>query len=356
MTARPRLRISLRLTLAALVLAGGARAAETATGADAMKPAEPRRATVGASIAVVPRTAPSTQFASPQFDYRLEPRRIADGVFVLVGRTEDFSTTNGGNIVNTGFIVGPSGVIVIDTGPSRRYGEQMLAAIRRVTDRPVVLTVNTHHHPDHFLGNQAFPVDSIAALAETRRGIETDGEAFSTNLYRMAGDWMAGTEAIAPSRTITAGRTSVGGRDLEFVALDGHTGADLVVVDHASGTVFAGDLLFHGRAPTTPHAEPTRWLAALDRLEALPARRWVPGHGEVSEDASSIRETRAYLHWLVTAIRDGAEAGLDITEMLAQPIPTRFRALAEVDREYRRSLIHLFPRAEQAALEVRDER
>ena len=85
---------------------------------------------------------------------------------MLTGRSEYYSTKNGGNIVNTGFIIGSEGVIVIDTGSSKRYGEQMLAAIRRVTPLPIVLTVNTHHHPDHFLGNQAFPRATLAALPE----------------------------------------------------------------------------------------------------------------------------------------------------------------------------------------------
>lgn len=53
-----------------------------------------------------------------EFDYRLTPRAVAPDVYVFVGKTEDFDTVNGGNIVNTGFIVAPEGVVVIDTGPS----------------------------------------------------------------------------------------------------------------------------------------------------------------------------------------------------------------------------------------------
>lgn len=303
-------------------------------------------------LAPLPGAAAGSAPAVPaKFDYRLEPRQIAPGVYVFLGRNEDFSTANGGNILNTGFIVGSSGVIVIDTGPSRRYGEQMLAAIRRVTALPVVLTLNTHHHPDHFLGNQAFPAGTLAALPETRRDIEKDGEAFNENLYRMTGDWMEGTERVAPRQQLTPGRRAIGGRDVEILALDGHTPADLVVIDHASGTVFSGDLLFHNRAATTPHADIAHWLAALKHLETIPARQWVPGHGEVASDAAPIRQTRAYLEWLAATIREGAQAGLDMTEMLARPIPAQFNGLAEVEREYRRSVVHLFPAAEQAVLE-----
>ncbi|CAM5475996.1 quinoprotein relay system zinc metallohydrolase 1 [Thauera mechernichensis] len=284
------------------------------------------------------------------FDYGLVAQEIAPGAYVIVGLREDFSFDNGGNIVNTGFIVGRSGVIVIDTGPSRRYGEQMLAAIRAVTPLPVVLTLNTHHHPDHFLGNQAFPQDTLAALPETIAGIRSEGEGFNDNMYRLNGDWMRDTEVVIPTRALSAGRQDIGGRDVEFLALGGHTAADLVVVNHDSGTVYAADLLFNGRAPTTPHADIPRWIAALEQLARLPARLWVPGHGDVSASLAPLHETRDYLEWLAGTMRDAAEAGMDMTEVFALDIPARFAQLALVDTEFRRSVVHLFPAAEQAAL------
>lgn len=286
-----------------------------------------------------------------RFDYRLEPREIAPGAFVLVGLEEDFSPTNGGNIVNSGFLVGPEGVIVIDTGSSKRYGEQMLAAIRRITPLPVVLTLNTHHHPDHFLGNQAFPPATLAALPDTIAAIRSEGEAFNANMYRLNGDWMRDTEVVVPARAVEPGRQRIGGRDVELLALGGHTAADLVLIDHDSGTVFAADLAFNGRAPTTPHADIPRWLAALDTLERLPAQRWVPGHGEVANDTAPLRQTRDYLAWLQHTVRPSAEDGLDMTEVFATPVPARFAGLALVEQEFRRSVAHLFPAAEQAALE-----
>ena len=182
------------------------------------------------------------------FDYRLTARMIASNVYVVIGATDDFSFANGGNIANSGFIVGPSGVIVIDTGSSRRYGEQLLATIARVTDKPIALTINTHHHPDHFLGNQAFPADILAATPETIHGIRTEGESFNANMYRLNGDWMLGTEVAVPAKVLAPGRTRIAGRDIELLPLAGHTASDLVVIDHDSGTVFAADLIFNRRA------------------------------------------------------------------------------------------------------------
>ncbi len=284
------------------------------------------------------------------FDYHLEPHRIADGVYVLIGRTEDFSVENGGNIVNTGFLVGSEGVVVIDSGPSRRYGEQLRAAIAGVTPLPVVLVINTHHHPDHILGNQAFPADTLAAIPATIRGIQTAGPGFLDNMYRLNGDWMRDTEIAVPRRALAAGRLEVGGRALELIVRDGHTASDLMVLDQATGTLFAADLVFNGRTPTTPDADLARWLASLDQLEQRPFKQLVPGHGPVSTAAAPIRQTRRYLQWLDRTLHDSAEQGMDMTELLGQALPAAFANLAVAAAEYRRSVFHLYPKAEQAAL------
>lgn len=292
--------------------------------------------------------------SAADFDYHLVARPLARDVYAFIGKTEDFDTNNGGNIVNTAFIVAPKGVIVIDSGPSLRYGRQMRRAIAAITDKPIALVINTHHHPDHFLGNQAFADVPIAALAETRNGIAADGNAFAENLYRMSGDWMKGTEVQLPTRTLTDGPIDVAGRQLRLVALDGHTGADLVMIDEASGIIFSGDLVFNGRAPTTPHADVAHWLAALDQLETLTRessfKLLLPGHGAPATDAVPIRQTRAWLTWLTATMRDSARAGLDMNDVLARPLPPEFATLPVAAAEYRRSVGHLFPAAEREAL------
>ncbi|MBL8436637.1 MAG: quinoprotein relay system zinc metallohydrolase 1 [Zoogloeaceae bacterium] len=288
---------------------------------------------------------------SAEFDYQLQPKAVAPDTWVLQGRLEDFSFANGGNIVNTAFITTADGVVVIDSGPSLRYGQQLLAAIRKVSAAPIARVLITHHHPDHFLGNQAFPPASIAALPGTIQDINREGKAFAENMYRLTGDWMAGTEAMTPAAPLAPGTLEIGGHRLELLALAGHTGTDLGVFDRTTGVLFGGDLVFYQRAPTTPHARIPAWLTSLNHLAALPFQVLVPGHGPVTRDGAPLRQTRDYLLWLDQTMRDGAAAGLDMTEMLARPLPPAFRDLAVQPEEYRRSVAHLFPAAEQAVLE-----
>lgn len=285
------------------------------------------------------------------FDYHLQARTLAPGVHAFIGKTEDFDPVNGGNIVNTGVIEAADGLIVIDSGPSLRYGRQVRAAMGQ---RPVALVINTHLHPDHMLGNLAYADVAIGALPATTEAIASEGNAFAENLYRLSGDWMQGTEVKVPNRTLADGELRIAGRRLQLLALAGHSGADLAVYDPQSGVLFAGDLVFNGRAPTTPHADIPRWLAALDQLEALTRQPGftvlLPGHGEPARDAAPIRQTRAWLLWLQGRIQAAARDGLDMNETMAQPLPAEFAALPMAATEYRRSVGHLFPAAEAEVL------
>jgi uncharacterized sulfatase len=292
----------------------------------------------------------STHLAAESLDYRLEPRRIADDTWVLIGKTEDFSRSNGGNIVNTAFVVTTDGVVVVDSGPSRLYAEQLRRAIARITPKPVIRVFNTHHHPDHFLGNQVFADVPTAALATTISGQRQEGVAFVDNVYRLSGDWIKGTESTPARETVGAGVTTIGNHEFELIALSGHTEGDLVLFDRSTGVLFAGDLVFYNRAPTTPHATMAQWFAALDRLDAISYRMLVPGHGDQVSDRRAVEQTRRYLRWVERALREAAERGDEMAEVLGLAVPAEFSAIPLSREEFARSVAHLYRRYEAGTL------
>jgi quinoprotein relay system zinc metallohydrolase 1 len=285
-----------------------------------------------------------------RLDYGLAARALAPGVWVVEGANADFSPANGCNIINTGFIATGAGVLVVNTGPSKRYGEQLRALIGKTTSEPVVQVIHLNLHPDYFLGNQAFADVPRLATDTTRAGMAREARAYEDNLYRLCGDWMKGTEAVLPSGTVMLGPLRIGGREMELREYRGHTDSDLVLVDKASGVVFAGGLVFAQRVPTTPHAQLAAWLQSLQAFAALPLKALVPSHGPVRGDASAVAETQRYLQWLDRSFTALAQQGAEVNEVLRAEVPVEFRGWAAFGTEYIRNVAHLYPRYEQAVL------
>lgn len=294
-------------------------------------------------------TAPVVSVA--QLDYGLKARALADGVYVVEGANDDFSVANGCNIINTGFITTGAGVLVINTGTSRRYGEQLRALIRRTTAEPVVQVLHLNLHPDYFLGNQAFADVPITATAATRAGMQREAKAYEDNLYRLCGDWMKGTEARLPTQTIGPGPLRIGRREFELREFNGHTASDLVLVDKTSGVAFVGGLVFADRIPTTPHADLPSWLHSLDQLAGLKLATVVPSHGPVHAGQRGTQQTRAYLQWLDASFGRSAAQGWEMNEVLRISPPEPFARWAAWPAEYTRNVAHLYPRYERAALQ-----
>ncbi|MEO1293115.1 MAG: quinoprotein relay system zinc metallohydrolase 1 [Pseudomonadota bacterium] len=288
--------------------------------------------------------------AKARHSYDLRPQEVADGIWMIEGAPEYFTTANGGAIVNCAIVETEAGLVIVDTGPSRRYGEAFKQALLQLSGRGIAEVIITHHHPDHFFGNQVFADRPIRALGETVRQCELHGDGYADNLYRLLGDWMRGTEWIAPSAEIAPGSFSVGGRIFQAVPLKGHSEADLALLDERTGTVIAGDLAFLDRAPTTPSADLDAWRESLSALEAMQAAAILPGHGPFDRTGESLRQTRRYLDWLEDTLRTAANDGLDMVEVMDLPLPTEMAQLGAAEDEFRRSVVHLFPRFEEEAL------
>jgi quinoprotein relay system zinc metallohydrolase 1 len=295
--------------------------------------------------------SPATAANPATLNYGLKARALADGVYVVEGANADFSVANGCNIINTGFITTGAGVLVINTGTSRLYGEQLRALIARTTREPVVQVLHLNLHPDYFLGNQAFADVPIFATVGTRAGMQREAKSYEDNLYRLCGDWMKGTEARLPTQTIGAGPLRIGQREFELREYNGHTASDLVLVDKASGVAFVGGLVFADRGPTTPHADPTAWLRARDALAGLKVGTVVPSHGPVHEGQRGLQQTRDFLQWLDGSFTRWAAQGWEMNEVLRAQPPEAFARWAAWPAEYTRNVAHLYPRYERAALQ-----
>ena len=286
-----------------------------------------------------------------ELDYKLVAEPVGKGTYVFIGSTKYFSKNNGGNIANAAYVVTNSGVIVIDTGSSYQYGKQMRKYIESTTGLSIIKVFNTHHHPDHFLGNQAFKDVSIASLQGIVNAIDSQGEALNTNLYALVGDWMKETVAYSPTEVVTPGKITIGGHDIEIIALDGHTDSDIAIYDHTTGVLFAGDLIFHDRTPAVANANIQNWLNSIRQLQELDYTYLIAGHGPVTTDQHAMIQTHDYLSWLHETLQSALDKGLDISEALELELPKRFQALDILHEEYKRGVLQLYPSMEQAYFE-----
>ena len=287
---------------------------------------------------------PTTSWGKDFYDLR--PTQIAPDTYVLFGKTEGFARENHGNIVNTSFVTTSAGVLVIDSGPSKLYGEALRKAIATVTDQPIWQVWITHHHPDHAFGNQAFDADQIHALPKTIEGLKTQGPGFLDNLYRLVGAPMQGTDVVLPKHALAPGVVEMGGHRMRLIALHGHTSADLAIFDETTGVLFAGDIVFHNRALATPHAQIGPWLESLKELEQLPFKLLVPGHGATSTDTGPILQTQRHLEWLHEVFARASLKGRNMNEVMQTPTPKEFESIALFREELARSVVHLYPKYE----------
>lgn len=300
---------------------------------------------LGAATAVTPKA-----FAAPRLQYDLVPVPVGPGVWMIEGVTEYFTSDNGGAIVNCTLLESDDGMIVVDNGPSLRYGETLRALVTQMNPKGVAAIINTHHHPDHFFGNQAFADIPRFALGKTKALAEAHGDAFADNMYLLLGDWMRGTEPVSPNRVVDGGDLVIGGRKLGMIPLLGHTEADLAVLDKDTGILIAGDLAFLDRAPTTPTADLTLWKQSLDILSSVNASAIIPGHGPFDPKKFSLQQTSDYLIWLEAILRRSAADGLDMVEIMQLDLPLHFARMGAMPQEFHRSVSHLYSNIERSVL------
>lgn len=271
------------------------------------------------------------------------PIRIADRVYAVPGDAGTVSVENRGRVANTGFIVGPSGVIVIDTGVSYRHGKQILSAIRSVTTLPVKLVIITHAVREFVFGAAAFE-ETGATLSAHRATVELMQARCGHCLQRLEeqlGDEMQGSRLVLPTDIVEASTAiSAGGVRLQLLYFGwAATPGDIAIYHPASATLFAGGLVSAGHVPEIRDCDFEGWQRALRQLEALPVKHVVPGFGPPS-GPDSIRATAHYLEALDARSRDLYEQSGSLLEALDHADLPEFAHWKAYEPNHRRNMLH----------------
>ena len=248
----------------------------------------------------------------------LQVAELSPGVFVHSGAVADWNSASAGDVANLAFIVGTRCIAVIDSGGTPDVGRRWQAAVAAISPLPVCHVINTHAHPDHVLGNNAFRTADSAAgpgfvtHARLRAALAARERYYLNALQRDFGVVMKHDDLVYPTATVAAGQTleiDLGQRVIELKAWPtAHTDHDLTVFDRQTRTLFLGDLLFVTHLPVIDGSL-LGWIAAMDRLAQMPVALAVPGHGAAGRDwPSMLGPQRRYLDALLTETRAAIRA------------------------------------------------
>jgi glyoxylase-like metal-dependent hydrolase (beta-lactamase superfamily II) len=246
-----------------------------------------------------------------------QPRTLAPGVVLVPGGFAAGQQPDGNSLL----LKGEGGWLLIDSGRHRVHTEAALAA----AGGSVRAVLNTHWHLDHIGGNAWLrsqrPGLEVWASPAVARALAPDGwldryrrqlvEAMPSAPPEQAAvmhvdlELLNQADALRPDHEIkTASPLDIADRHLQVGLETAVSGGDLWVLDTASGTLAAGDLVTLP-VPFFDTACPPAWREALARLSAQPFKRLVPGHGPVMSRADFERWRSGF-----NALLDCADQGL----------------------------------------------
>ena len=228
-------------------------------------------------------------------------RLTASGWYVQ-GQSALGSSANQNFISNAGFVITPQGVVLIDALGSPELARRLLLEIRKLTPLPVTHVIVTHYHADHIFGLLVLKQAGARILAHrgAREYLVSDTARLRMEASRKdLAPWIdTQTRLVEADEWLDGDRELVlGGVRLRILHMGpAHTPEDLVVYLPEEKLLFAGDLVFRARVPFVGQADSRLWIKSLDRLLALEATTFVPGHGPVSTAARpDVQLTRDYL-------------------------------------------------------------
>lgn len=288
----------------------------------------------------------------PAAELTLKPVKVGDGVYAVVGDLGGQTYENDGLNANLGFVVGRDGVLVINTGPTRRVAGALHRAIQSVTPKPVkwVVNVNSQNHYWHGNGYFASPGVSIVAHEAAVTIMRETGNSQMDGNQRELKDKAAGTTLAFPSVLIKETHTiDLGDRKAEVRHFGhAHTPGDVAVWLPKENIIFAGDIIYTERMlAVIPLSHSGKWIAAYDQLMALKPAVVVPGHGSPTDAARAKRDTRDYLDSLRTQSRQAFERGESLMVAVNKIDQSKFKYLANFEQLARRNANVVFREIEK---------
>lgn len=166
-------------------------------------------------------------------------------------------TERGGTI---GFLLSKKGMVVVDA-QFPDTSKHLIDELKKKSEKPFELLINTHHHGDHTAGNISFKgiVEHVLAHENSLKNQKNVAVANKTE-----------DKQLYPDQTFTDTRTEKFNK--EKIALyyygKGHTDGDAIIHFQHANIVHMGDLVFNRRHPFVDRsagASIKSWIEVLDK-------------------------------------------------------------------------------------------
>ncbi len=251
--------------------------------------------------------------------------KVSDRVHVAIGF----------GLANSIMIEGDDGLIIVDTMETVEEGKAVMAAFRKISDKPVKAIIYTHNHADHVFGSQAFAeghdVDVYAHESTAYyigRVINIIRPIITTRSMRMFGNHLHQDElvnagigphltihanstlnALAPTKTFKDTlKTTIAGVNIELIHAPGETEDQLFVWLPDDKVLMPGDNIYKTfpnlyTIRGTYYRDVTKWINSLDLMRQMPAEHIVPshtrpvsGHADIQKILTDYRDAIQYVH------------------------------------------------------------
>jgi cyclase len=266
---------------------------------------------VPAIFLVVVLAKPEDKLPEMKFN---DVREIAPGVYFRYSSisASDPSVKFGGS--NHCWVVCDNYVVVVDANFPEGAAE-VIAAIKKTTDKPIKFVLDTHHHGDHAYGNAVWAKEGakIVSHKNCARLLQTNGpeawKAAAKDRKDVAESELKQVDLTFDDKHVIDG----GNLTVEFIYLGhAHTAGDSVAWLSKHGILCTGDACVNGAFNYMGHANSASWIKVLEKMKALKPKIVCPGHGAICGPEVIDKEIRYF-----TELREHVQKGIDANKSLA---------------------------------------
>jgi len=265
-------------------------------------------------------------------DIPIQVTEVAPGLFYQYHHQES----------NNAFLITDDGVLVIDARQHPRRAEELLATIRKHTDKPIKWLINTHAHGDHYFGNSVFKREGATIISH----VDTAGMMKShlpIEMKRRMGYFKqrnydpGEVKLVMPDVTFDSRMTLVlGGRTVELIYLGpGQNPGDTLVYFPKERVMFTGGP-FSKNSWANPSFTPSmsNWVSMLRKIAAMDVDKFLGGHGDIGNKDDVLHEAQM-LSDFDAGMREAVKKGMSKDEIIKN---VKFEKYKDVRNYYRMPL------------------